>query len=103
MKIVLQPHLKIRLKQRFIPQRYPSKILHQPDQAYFDTQTKHLIAVKKLKYSQKIKPMVVAYDIIGENLQVITIYPTSHKDITSKVKNQRWLTLPSEGGKSEKT
>ncbi len=54
MKILLRPHLKMRLKERNIPQDYPSKIVSTSDEKYFDTAKNH-------------KPMAAAYDIIGKN------------------------------------
>lgn len=43
MEIVLQPHLKIRLKQRLIPHSYPKKIVSEADFHYFDPLTKQEI------------------------------------------------------------
>lgn len=91
MRIILKPHLKIRLKVRKIPKNYPRKVLSQPDNYYFDTSTNHMIAVKKLKYIEKLRPMVVAYDIIGEEIEVVTIYPTDGQEIANRIKNKRWI------------
>lgn len=91
MKILLRPHLKIRLKERNIPQDYPNKIVSTPDEKYFDTATNHKIAVKKLIYNEKTRPMAVAYDIIGEDLQIITIHPTTDQEIKNKLKRKRWI------------
>jgi|SRR3989338_11189131 len=91
MKIIIRPHLKLRLKQREIPQNYPRMILDKPGDKYYDNQTDHLIAIKPLKYYGKTRPMVAAYDIIGENIQVITVHPTSEKEIKNRVKNGRWI------------
>lgn len=65
MKIVLRPHLKIRLEQRKIP-------------------------LKRLRYNQKLRLMVVAYDIIGDEIQVITIHPIAKQEIDNKVRVVRW-------------
>lgn len=91
MKITLQPHLKIRLIQRKIPQNYPSKVLAKPESEYFDTLTKHSIAVRQLKYNEKLRSMVVAYDIIEEIIQVITIYPISNQEIENRIQRKRWI------------
>lgn len=90
MKVKLQPHLKLRLKQRRIPQTYPSKIVSQPGSTYFDNVTQHLIAVKELKYGNKLRPMVISYDIIDPEIQVITVYPSSNQQINNRVKSKRW-------------
>ena len=91
MKIVLRPHLKIRLKQRKIPQTYPKIVIQEFESKYLDTKTNHYIAVKNLEYGEKIRPMVVAYDIIDLTIQVITVYPTSEKEISNRIKIERWL------------
>ncbi|MBI2019458.1 hypothetical protein HYS95_02175 [Candidatus Daviesbacteria bacterium] len=90
MKITLQPHLKIRLKQRQIPQDYPEKVITKPESKYFDNLTKHLIAIRGLKYNKKLRPMAVSYDIIENEIQVITIHPISKQEITNKVQRERW-------------
>lgn len=91
MKILLRPHLKIRLKERNIPQNYPGKIVSNPDEKYFDTATNHQIAVKRLGYNGRLRPMAVAYDIIEEDLQIITIHPTTDQEIKNKLERKRWL------------
>ena len=91
MKIVLKPHLKIRLKGRLIPSSYPSKIISQPDHRYFDAATYHLIAIKELKYVGKLRPMVVVYDTIEETIEVVSIYPTDKQEIKNRIKNKRWV------------
>lgn len=91
MRILLRAHLKIRLKERNIPQDYPIKIVSNPDEKYFDTATNHQIAVKKLKYNEKVRLMAVAYDIIGESTQVITVHPTTDQEIKNKLKRERWI------------
>lgn len=90
MKIVLRLHLKIRLKQREIPLNYPEEILQSPDSQYSDNETGHLISVKSLRYFGKIRPMVVAYVKINSEIQVITVYPTTFKEISNRLKSGRW-------------
>lgn len=72
MKIIYRPHLSKRLKERKIPVSYPRKILKSPDKEYFDSITNHHISIKKLRYAEKLRHMVIVYDIIGENREVIT-------------------------------
>ncbi len=91
MKIILQPHLIIRLKQRLIPQTYPSKIVSEAKNQYLDSLTNHKIAVKILKYNEKLRPMVVAYDIISSEIQIITVYPTTEQEIKNRVLSERWI------------
>lgn len=89
-KISLRPHLKIRLKERKIPGDYPEKVIRSPNNQYIDSATNRFIAVKKLEYNNKIRPMVVVYDIIAEVIQIITIHPISETEIKNKLASGRW-------------
>ncbi len=91
MKIILRPHLKIRLEQRKIPRNYPKIIVMKPDAKYYDIATKHQVAVKKLKYNEKLRPMAASYDIIIDEIQIITIHPVSEQEIENKLKKERWI------------
>ena len=82
--------MKIRLKERKIPQNYPSKILAKPDEQFVDTVTNYKIAVKSLSYNLKIRPMLVVYDIIESEILVITIHPISNQEINNKREKGRW-------------
>lgn len=91
MKIVYRAHLKRRLHERKIPDDYPKKIYLAAEQKYFDAATSHNIAVSKLKYAEKLRSMAVSYDIIGEQIEIITIHPISDKEIGNKIKTRRWI------------
>lgn len=91
MKIVLIPHLKIRLKERKIPQNYPKTIIQDSEEKYRDVDTGYNIAVKSMEYNGKLRPMVTAYAIMESEIQAVTVYPTSRKDIESKLKRGRWI------------
>lgn len=91
MKIILRPHFTNRLKQRQIPKNYPTKILEKPDERYFDTLKSCHIAIRKLKYKDKLRPMMVAYDIIGDEIQAITIHPENDKEVENRLKSGRWI------------
>ena len=91
MKIILRPHLKIRLKQRKVPGKYPEVIVKYPEEKFFDTETGREIALKRLEYNQKMRPMVVVYDIIEREIQIITIHPVTEQEIQNKVKRKRWI------------
>lgn len=38
-----------------------------------------------------LRPIVVVYDIIGAEIQVITIYSTSDQEIDNRLKSGRWI------------
>ena len=90
MGIVYRPHLIRRLIERKIPKDYPEKILKDAEQEYLDAGTKHRIAVKKLFYAGRLRNMVVAYDIIEDNIAIITIYPIKTSEIQNKIDSGRW-------------
>lgn len=82
--------MKIRLKERKIPQDYPNQIVFKPDNLFIDNETNHKIAIKKLLYNNKWRPMVVVYDIIELQVQIITIYPTTEQEINKRINRGRW-------------
>lgn len=91
MKIILRSHLKIRLDQRKIPQNYPRKIFSKPEAKYFDTFTFHLIVILSLSYNNKVRPISIAYDIIEEEIQIITVHPIKKQEISNRLKSGRWI------------
>lgn len=90
MKIIYRPHLIRRLKERKVPKDYPKQIVKEPESTYFDTITKHKIAIKRLTYGGKLKSMVVSYDIIEEIIELITIHPIKESEIKNKIISGRW-------------
>ena len=90
MRIVYRRHLIRRLKERKIPSDYPKKIIKNAEQEYFDSITKHRIAIKELRYTERLRNMVIAYDIIQDNTEIITIYPIKHSEVRNKIQSGRW-------------
>ena len=90
MKIIYRPHLKSRLKVRKIPDDYPKKVYRNSKQKFFDTATNHHIAVSRLSYAGKIRNMAISYDIIDQNIEIVTIHPISDKEIENKINSERW-------------
>ncbi len=103
MKILFASHLKIRLKERRIPAQYPRIILNQSEMTFADPLTGHFVAIKTLEYNKKLRPMVVVYDIIESEIQVVTIYPTTNQEIKNRVKSKRWLPILPKGFTNEKS
>ena len=91
MKVVLIPHLKIRLKERKIPKSYPKIIIENHEEKYRDIDTEYNIVVRNMEYNGKLRPMAVAYAIIGTEVLAVTIYPTSRQEIENKLKRGRWV------------
>lgn len=84
-------HLKLRLRIRRIPENYPNLILRNSDNNYFDIVENHNIATKNLFYNGKIRIMMVAYEIKGEYIEIITIHPISSEKILNRLNSGRWI------------
>ena len=89
-KIRLSEHLTYRVKIRKINKSIPRKILKNPEYIFYDQTTNHWIAIKDLEYAGKIRPMVAVYDKINGDIEIITVYPTDKKEISSRVEKGRW-------------
>ena len=90
MKIIYRSHLKRRLIERKVSNIYPSKIYKEAEQVFYDIIANHYIAVKKLHYAGSFRNMVIAYDIIDERIEIITIHPISDSELRNKVRSRRW-------------
>lgn len=90
MKVVYSSHLKKRLQERKFPSDYPSLIVKKPERKYFDSATNRYISVKKLRYAGKVRNIVVAYDIIDDTNELVTIYPISNSELENKIRSGRW-------------
>jgi len=91
MKIIYSPHLKRRIKERNFPEDYPRKIYAKTKQHFQDVETGHHIAIARLKYAKKLRSLVISYDIIGSNIEIITIHPISIQEIKKRIRTGRWI------------
>ena len=83
-------HLKLRLKIRKFPNEYPKIIYEKPEQRYYDNSEKTNIAIKKLKYNNKPRNIMIAYERKNEEVEIITIHPISDEKILNRVMSGRW-------------
>jgi len=90
MKLVYTDHLKTRLKQREISTELVTKVIEKNEQAFWDNLRDRHIIVSKVIYKDKARHVLVAYDKIGKNIEVVTIHPISSKEIDQKIKSGRW-------------
>lgn len=90
MKIVYRPHLRRRIKERGFPTNYPKKIYKVAKLRFRDSQTGHLIAVAEMEYAGKLRKLAISYDIIEEQVEIITIHPILEGDVKKRVKSGRW-------------
>jgi hypothetical protein len=89
-KMIFTDHLKLRLKIRKTPNSYPKIIYEDPDQSFFDNLEKTNIAIKKLKYNNKLRNMMIAFDVINGNIEIITIHPITDERILNRLISGRW-------------
>lgn len=88
--IVYTDHLKLRLKIRKISYDYPNIIFNEPEQEFFDRVEENYIAIKKLKYSNKERNMMIAYEKKGSDIEIITIHPIKEEKIINRTISGRW-------------
>ncbi|MBI3290242.1 hypothetical protein HYZ78_02510 [Candidatus Microgenomates bacterium] len=93
MKIIYRQHLLRRLKERKIPRNYPRTVYKKSKAHFFDTETLHKTAVLDLEYAEKLRPMAIAYDIIKEEVHIITIHPISSEEVDRKINSERWIKI----------
>ena len=84
-------HLELRLKIRKIPYEYPKLIFNEPEQKFFDITEQTYIAIKKLKYNQKERHMMIAYEKKDDNIEIVTIHPINEEKIINRTIRGRWI------------
>jgi len=67
------------------------EVLENAKEFYLDSSRGHMIAIAKVNYKGKLRKMLVSYDKISTQLEVITIHPISEKDIEQKIASKRWI------------
>ncbi len=92
-RIFYTQHLEIRLKLREIPYDLPRTIYQISKEHYFDKKTLKKIAVKKVKYKDKLREMAVIYDKLDNQVNIITIHPLKIYQKLSRIKSGRWQKL----------
>ncbi len=90
-EIYYSDHLNLRLKIRKVPKKYPKIIYENYEQKFFDNVERSWIAIKKLKYNQKVRNMMIAYEIKENKIEIITIHPISDEKIINRTLSGRWI------------
>lgn len=91
-KITYTEHLKLRLKIRKIPEKYPREIYINAEQKYFDDVEGRYIAIKKLHYADRLRNMMIAYEKKDKDkeIEIITIHPIKDEQIIKRIMSRRW-------------
>lgn len=92
-EIIYTQHLKLRLSLREIPYSLPKKIYQTSKQRYFDKETFKKVAIKKVKFKNKLREMAVIYEEINNQINLITIHPLKNYQKISRIKSGRWQKL----------
>ncbi|MDP3948829.1 MAG: hypothetical protein Q8Q17_02680 [bacterium] len=92
-RIYYTPHLELRLELREIPYNLPKNIYQTSKERYFDTETQKLIAVKLVKYKNKIRELAIIYEETEKEIKLITIHPLKIYQKLSRIKSGRWQKL----------
>jgi len=90
-KIRYTDHLKVRLRVRGIPRSLPRVIYAGAKSKYRDVAAAHFIALGRAPYGGKERLFIVAYDITGDGVEIVTIHPISRAQVESRVKSGRWV------------
>lgn len=89
-EITYTKHLRLRLKLRGIPERYPQFIYERPEKRYFDLETGHRIAIKRLPYNKVNRFVLVAYIEQAGKVIIFTCHPITEEQILNREITQRW-------------
>ena len=84
-------HLRLRLIVRKIPADFPKIIYLSPDQKFLDVSAKNFIAIKKLKYNEKLRNIMIAYQQNNAEVRILTIHPISEEKIVNRIISGRWI------------
>jgi len=86
-------HLKLKIKLRNISKKLVNDIYITSNEKYFDNVTRHQIAIKKIKYKEKTRDMVICYDEFKDRVEIITIHPLKTYQKIHRIKSGRWKKL----------
>ncbi len=83
-------HLKVRLHIRRVPEDYPRLVYQEPEERYYDTEEGRFIAIKRLFYNGKVRPMMIAYEEGDSVAVIVTIHPMTEEKIVNRLIRARW-------------
>ena len=84
-------HLKLRLKLRKFPDHYPAEIYLAAEQKFLDIIERRHIAIKRLKYNNKVRNIMIAYDKLNGKIEIVTIHPITDEKIANRIISGRWV------------
>lgn len=90
MQIKYTQHIEKRLNLRKIDYELPKRIFEQSEERYFDKETGHLIATKKVEIYNKNREVMVVYVIEEDYAKLLTIHPLKERQKKNRIETGRW-------------
>lgn len=91
MKFVYTAHFNFQVQKRRITKKLTKRIYLKATERYFDTYTNHHVALLRVRLGGRARKVMVAYDIIDDEIHFITAYPLKEQEIMKKVAKKRWI------------
>ena len=92
-EIFYSNHLEFRLTLREIPYSLPKKIYETAKERYVDKATLKYVAVKRVRFKNKLREMVVVYEEHQDFVTLITIHPLKVYQKITRRHSARWQRL----------
>ena len=89
-RVIYTSHLELRLALRSIPVDYPRAIYAEPDELYWDSIEGRSVAIRRLPFRSRIRPLMIAFDESSDAVSIVTIPPIAEDQILNTVKRGRW-------------
>jgi hypothetical protein len=90
MKIVYTSHLEFRISLRNIPYHLPRRIFQEANARYYDSLTRHYVALGQVLFEGRHRDMVVVYDKKNNLIEIITVHPIKPYQKQGRVASGRW-------------
>jgi hypothetical protein len=91
MGIIYSDHIKLRLSiRKNIPYDLPRLVFEQSQERYYDKLRKNFVAVMNVNLSGKVREVMVAYIMSGNNVILKTTYILAQNEKRNKLKAGRW-------------
>lgn len=90
MKVIYSKHLCFKMQQRDISESVPGRIYRESTQRFYNHHSLRQIAVSEVFYRQRKVLMMIAYDQMPDEVEIITIHPITREQIQDRLRSGRW-------------
>jgi len=91
MKFIYTDHFIFQVQKRRITKRLAKRIYLKSTERYFDTYINHKVAILGVRFHGKARKVMVAYDIIKDEVHLVTAYPIRDQEIANRIERERWI------------